>query len=166
MKGRCRLCGERHDVLDLWKITNQPALPRTARERIRICWDCSHTLTEVDGEDGVCLWCGSPKSSEYYVVVRTNEFESLGFLCRDCLSKESDYPDEFSEDLKRKMRRRAGKECERCGVDQSSHREEHGQRLHVHHKDRDKQNNEPDNLEVLCKSCHEEEHGFVIGSPR
>jgi hypothetical protein len=33
----------------------------------------------------------------------------------------------------------------------------------VHHRDNDKQNNLPDNLEVLCVRCHEESHGFRMG---
>lgn len=40
-------------------------------------------------------------------------------------------------------------ECERCG---STHR------LCRHHKDRNCWNNSPDNIEVLCGSCHCREH--------
>lgn len=31
--------------------------------------------------------------------------------------------------------------------------------LHVHHRDRDRSNNDPENLEVLCKDCHWDIHG-------
>lgn len=30
--------------------------------------------------------------------------------------------------------------------------------LHVHHKDRNRENNDISNLEILCPTCHEEEH--------
>lgn len=40
-------------------------------------------------------------------------------------------------------------ECERCGSTE---------RLLVHHKDRDRYNNTEENLETLCKSCHQAEH--------
>lgn len=30
--------------------------------------------------------------------------------------------------------------------------------IHVHHKDRNRENNSPDNLIPLCPTCHEEEH--------
>lgn len=40
-------------------------------------------------------------------------------------------------------------ECERCGSDEN---------LLVHHKDRNRRNNSLDNLEKLCKRCHQEEH--------
>ena len=39
--------------------------------------------------------------------------------------------------------------CERCFQEYS---------LLVHHKDRNRQNNEDSNLEVLCMSCHAIEH--------
>lgn len=39
--------------------------------------------------------------------------------------------------------------CERCGSEKF---------LCVHHKDRDRHNNDRENLEVLCKSCHQKEH--------
>ena len=42
--------------------------------------------------------------------------------------------------------------CERCGFDKSP------QILGVHHKDRNRKNNEMINLEVLCPNCHSMEH--------
>lgn len=47
---------------------------------------------------------------------------------------------------------RANWECQRCG---------HQYKLHVHHKTYENLGNEqPEDLVVLCKSCHEEEHFF------
>jgi hypothetical protein len=42
-------------------------------------------------------------------------------------------------------------ECARCGYDNSLV-------LEVHHKDRDRENNSIENLEVLCANCHKLEH--------
>lgn len=42
--------------------------------------------------------------------------------------------------------------CERCGFDRDK------AILGVHHKDRDRHNNELTNLEVLCPNCHSMEH--------
>lgn len=42
--------------------------------------------------------------------------------------------------------------CERCGYDK------HEAAIIVHHKDRDRENNDLDNLEVLCANCHAIEH--------
>lgn len=48
--------------------------------------------------------------------------------------------------------------CERCGSRKF---------LCGHHKDRDRSNNEPENIETLCKSCHQKEHechkNFMVG---
>jgi Zn finger protein HypA/HybF involved in hydrogenase expression len=41
--------------------------------------------------------------------------------------------------------------CERCGLRKNTE-------LPRHHKDRDKTNNSPDNIEVLCPTCHSKEH--------
>jgi 5-methylcytosine-specific restriction endonuclease McrA len=47
--------------------------------------------------------------------------------------------------------REAG-QCSRCGHDGSE------SRLDIHHIDRDKQNQAPENLEILCHRCHMREH--------
>lgn len=44
-----------------------------------------------------------------------------------------------------------GKLCERCGYNKL-------EVLNVHHKDRNKNNNDLDNLELICPNCHAEEH--------
>lgn len=50
---------------------------------------------------------------------------------------------------------RAGHACQRCGRSKGLF----GWRLHVHHKDENRQNNDLSNLEVLCPRCHMREHG-------
>jgi hypothetical protein len=42
--------------------------------------------------------------------------------------------------------------CMKCGYSK------HPEILHVHHKDRDRANNSVDNLEILCPTCHDEDH--------
>lgn len=51
----------------------------------------------------------------------------------------------------RRLRNERGR-CERCGHDGSE------SRLEVHHRDRDKRNQEPSNLVVLCHQCHMQDH--------
>ncbi len=53
--------------------------------------------------------------------------------------------------LKIKLLRERGEKCERCGYSKP-------QVLQVHHKDRDKNNNNLQNLEIICPNCHYEEH--------
>ena len=45
-----------------------------------------------------------------------------------------------------------GTRCEKCGF------EGHPVQLDVHHKDHDKNNNDPSNLETLCANCHRLHH--------
>ena len=42
------------------------------------------------------------------------------------------------------------KQCERCGVERDE--------LHRHHRDQDPTNNEPQNIQVLCRACHNAVH--------
>lgn len=60
------------------------------------------------------------------------------------------YGIEFNNELKSKIRARDNNQCQlpRCGI------YENGKRHSVHHIDYCKQNNEPENLITLCKSCH------------
>ncbi len=53
--------------------------------------------------------------------------------------------------VKSKLMQARGVRCERCGYDKR-------EILHVHHKDRDRGNNELNNLELICPNCHYEEH--------
>ncbi len=44
-----------------------------------------------------------------------------------------------------------GKNCERCGSNKY-------EILQVHHKNRDREDNKLENLEIICPNCHAEEH--------
>lgn len=43
-------------------------------------------------------------------------------------------------------------QCQRCGY------KKYPNILHIHHKDRNRKNNEDSNLELICPNCHEIEH--------
>ena len=45
-----------------------------------------------------------------------------------------------------------GAKCQRCGYDKCI------SAIHVHHKNRNREDNDMSNLEVLCMNCHAEEH--------
>ena len=53
--------------------------------------------------------------------------------------------------LKIRLINQRGKKCERCGYNKV-------EILHVHHRDRNRSNNELENLELICPNCHGEEH--------
>ena len=53
--------------------------------------------------------------------------------------------------IKLRLLEQRGKCCERCGFTKF-------QILQVHHKDRNRKNNDFQNLELICPNCHYEEH--------
>jgi len=63
------------------------------------------------------------------------------------------YTEEWTETLKESIRQRDNYTCQICGIHQD---ELNGiiQKLDVHHIDYDKYNLNPDNLLILCRSCH------------
>lgn len=60
------------------------------------------------------------------------------------------YPPAFNNALRALVRKRDGYCCFICNLTQKKH----GRKLDVHHIDYDKENNRPENLISLCKSCH------------
>ena len=53
--------------------------------------------------------------------------------------------------LKIRLLKDRGRICERCGYNKP-------EILQIHHKDRNRSNNNIDNLELICPNCHFEEH--------
>jgi predicted nucleic acid-binding Zn ribbon protein len=53
--------------------------------------------------------------------------------------------------LKIRLLEQRDRKCERCGYAKV-------EILHVHHKDRNRNNNDFSNLELICPNCHYEEH--------
>ena len=56
------------------------------------------------------------------------------------------YPDSWNKKFKTVIRQRDYFQCAFCGPVEI--------KLHVHHIDHEKQNNDPENLITLCVSCH------------
>ena len=56
--------------------------------------------------------------------------------------------------LKEECRKKANYKCQNCDKTQEQNKKETGEILSVHHIDGDDTNNNPENLKVLCKSCH------------
>lgn len=57
--------------------------------------------------------------------------------------------------LKERLGSARGKICERCGYNKF-------EIIQIHHKDRDRKNNNLKNLELVCPNCHYEDH-FLFG---
>ncbi len=66
----------------------------------------------------------------------------------------------YSKNFKLKsktIREKKKYKCQNCGIDLS--KLEHRKYAHVHHRDGDKSNDNPTNLEVLCIECHSNQPG-------
>lgn len=76
------------------------------------------------------------------------------YCSRACVNKSSKdiFKPVYSTVRKMMIRRNLLKSCQRCGFN------EEPKILGVHHKDRNRHNNEMSNLEILCPNCHSLEH--------
>lgn len=61
---------------------------------------------------------------------------------------------EFNDDLRKLIRKRDNFTCQICGINQKQLK----RKLHVHHIDKNKKNNNPTNLVSLCINCHMKLH--------
>ena len=59
-----------------------------------------------------------------------------------------EYPEEFNDELKKKIRKRDNYKCQECWKIKTK------EQLSIHHIDYDKKNNNENNLISLCKRCH------------
>lgn len=66
------------------------------------------------------------------------------------------YPDEWPE-IARRVKERSHWTCDGCGVSLAEPRTRKW--LHVHHRDGNKANSSPSNLQALCLDCHQKEFG-------
>jgi len=64
------------------------------------------------------------------------------------------YGDEFTTELKEKIRERDGRICQICGKTEEEEKKEYGRRLCVNHIDFDKHNCSESNLNTLCMICN------------
>ncbi len=65
-----------------------------------------------------------------------------------------EYSQDFTEKLKREIRKRDNYTCQNCGMTQEEHYIVYGSNVEIHHIDYNKKNCEKNNLITLCKSCN------------
>jgi len=160
-KGRkslnCRKCANKkhsENIKKLWKSKNCP-------------------FTVEFGEKSPHYIDGRKNRIYYCKICKINEINYYTFWlgqgrCRSCAKKEdgkwrlednpgwidgksfNPYPLGWNKTYKEQIRYRDRYKCQLCDTPEV----ECTQKLHVHHKDYDKNNIRPDNLISLCKSCH------------
>lgn len=155
---------------------------KEAKEKFKIRLFCSRAC-RYEFDKGMriikkCAWCGKPVEKVAYYKDQDRFF--CGYHCRSkyfgnqqpkgkqaywfgkrCtetpnwrggLSFEP-YGIDFNNDLKEAIRKRDDYVCQLCDA------KENGYKLHVHHIDYGKQNNNEWNLIALCRSCHVKTNG-------
>lgn len=99
---------------------------------------------QVHFEGEMCEECGiRPKSCSGFL---TNGQKKYRARCGVCHRARNGKP----------WLRFRGESCDYCGLKPLFSRT-----LDVHHRDGDKTNNEPDNLDTICASCHREIEGLI-----
>jgi len=117
-------------------------------ERAKYCSDkCRYESMKGRGRTTyTCHHCSMP----FQAPASTNR----KYCSMACVGKgrKEDFKPVYSTVRKAMLRRNMVEKCERCGFDEPK------QILGIHHKDRNRHNNELSNLEVLCPNCHSMEH--------
>lgn len=130
---------------------------------------CSHSCSAIYGNiyrkkrlspNCVCAQC----NKEFYrnASKRKNSKSGLQFCSRKCKDIaqriggiEAIHPDHYNTgalNYRAQALRHYSNKCNRCGYSKCL------TIIEVHHKNRDRSNNQLENLELLCRNCHGEEH--------
>jgi len=132
----CAVCGE--------NFTHISSRSNKAKYCSRSCY-----YKSLAGRGSVTVQCAHC-STEF----KTSPSKNRKFCSRACINKgkKETFTPTFATVRKAMLSRNMLKECERCGYNDEPCI------LGVHHKDRNRLNNELSNLEVLCPNCHSLEH--------
>lgn len=98
-----------------------------------------------------CVVCGSPILAQYHKITCSR---SCANTHRAGIKYKIGRPKDKVHDLralKLRLFDKRGKKCEWCGYNKQ-------EVLQIHHKDRNRQNNDLTNLVLICPNCHCEEH--------
>jgi 5-methylcytosine-specific restriction endonuclease McrA len=138
---RCEICSElffapRHRA-SVAKYCGRPCYYKSMAKRGGVVLNC-----DICGQE----YRRAPSHSHY--ITKTCSYKCRGIATRAPLPVSKDVPS-----VKLWLKRRGLiKACSVCGYD------DHSEILIVHHHDRDRTNNNLDNLIVLCPNCHSLEH--------
>ena len=125
---------------------SKPARVGTSRFCSSYCVGKHNTTGKVSTFDVVCIQCGNEFTYE------TRSKVPKKWCSRACRTKHRLLNVGNMEGRKRFSSKGLIKQCEKCGYD------EEPRILGVHHKDKNRLNNDDSNLAVLCPNCHSLEH--------
>ena len=132
------------------------------------CAECNTSFTHIASRANKAKYCSPNCYHKAMSKKGTAEYECAHchkkfldapspkrkYCSKTCVNKSTKetFKPKFTTVRKMMLRRDMITKCERCGFDAIP------EILGVHHKDRDRKNNELSNLEVLCPNCHSIEH--------
>ena len=142
------------------------------------CKDCGREISVTSGVYGEksCKSCARKgkknwnyidgrTKKKYYCIDCGEEISYCSLRCHSCASKgilnsnyieglQRDYPLEWTETLKEKIRQRDNYTCQKCGMTEEEHLTIYKKILEIHHIDYDKENCNEENLITLCLACN------------
>lgn len=132
------------------------------------CVICKSTFTHISSRSNKAKYCSrkcyykamNEKGTVTHICKHCNkEFldspsKNRVYCSRQCINKANKvtFTPKYTTVRKQMIRRDLIKECQVCGYNK------HPEILGVHHKDRNRHNNNLENLIVLCPNCHSLEH--------
>jgi len=114
----------------------------------RYCSNDCRLADMMDSRRRICPECDRP------FLADSGRQRYCGVTCRNVMRSRLAHgraKGEHAKARKIEMKRALGR-CQRCGYDEVP------EVLELHHRDRDRKNNELTNLELLCPTCHSVEH--------
>jgi hypothetical protein len=136
----CNICGK--------AVYRRPVELERSGGRAFCSWICYGISCR---KEKPCVVCGTP-------IIRSLHRKTCSRSCSNTYRAGIRYKigrprdkAQLLSDVKKQLSALRGAKCERCGYDTY-------EVLQVHHKNRDNQDNRPENLELICPNCHCEEH--------
>lgn len=110
----------------------------------KVCKGCNNEYTTTGRNQKRCVPCQALYKKEYMLNYHQSNYSRKGY------SQDGEGNNNWKGGIGT-YRRNGKSSCEECGS------KDH---LVVHHKDHDRYNNTADNLETLCRGCHQLAHGY------
>ena len=111
------------------------------------CEVCGLEFQPSSNRQKYCTTCKKEKEKLMYAERHKRRYQKKGYNQKG--ENNNNWKHGESSYYKRIAYEAYGKVCNRCGSLKN---------IVVHHKDRNRKNNDLSNLEVLCKKCHQLEH--------
>jgi len=141
-RGEQTISSDRRQKLSLfWSQHGHPSYIDGRTSSIRYCIDCNKILSYYQVKSR-CKGCWY-KYNRGVNSVNYKHGQGNG-----------PYPPEFSDRLKLQIRTRDLFQCTVCHMTEQEHLQRYNRVLEVHHRDGNKLNNSPSNLQTVCKPCN------------